>query len=390
MINLLVGRSGSGKSYEVCVYHVLEAVKRGRKVITNLPLRMETWEAFFPEQVHLIELRKKAQPIRGNWEPTREQGAYVVRDQQFWTYPDTTARVFAGVWDYYDDWRHPETGQGALFVVDEAQNVIPAKGTDKSVEEWTALHRHWVCDVIYITQSYRKLSEAIRDNIQIVYRFTKKTAWGQPDRYIRKVQDGVRGEVLNVTERTYEKKYFSLYRSHTQGEAGSEAMADDIVPYWKHWSFMGAGLCLVIFIAMLASGLVKNPMKVPEKAFHAKQTKPQKPINAVPKANAGPDVHIRPAAEPVAQPQSPAAAAPLTGRGVHIVAHVKSATREVWRFAVSQNGQYAFMMDLRELEEAGYTFRALGECLAQIEYAGMVTIIACDAPTQAIRPASIS
>ena len=76
MQNLIIGKSGSGKGYEVCVYHILVALTQGRKVITNMPLVMEKWAAIDPSFPALIEMRKRAMPIRGTSEPTREQGAY--------------------------------------------------------------------------------------------------------------------------------------------------------------------------------------------------------------------------------------------------------------------------------------------------------------------------
>lgn len=117
MQNLLLGKSGSGKSYEACVYHILPALKAGRKVITNLPLNIEAWESLDQEFLGLIELRKKPQPIRGTWEPMREEGAYHVRPEQFWRERQKMDRVFSNVWDFYDDWRHPQNRPGALFVI---------------------------------------------------------------------------------------------------------------------------------------------------------------------------------------------------------------------------------------------------------------------------------
>ncbi|POB76042.1 zonular occludens toxin domain-containing protein, partial [Vibrio vulnificus] len=38
---------GSGKSYESVVYHVIPALKDGRKVVTNLPLNLEHFKQVF-------------------------------------------------------------------------------------------------------------------------------------------------------------------------------------------------------------------------------------------------------------------------------------------------------------------------------------------------------
>lgn len=260
MINLLLGSSGSGKSYEANAFHILNALQSGRKVITNLPVVVEAYAAIDPSFHDLLEVRNKPQPIRGKWTPTAESGAFTLFEDGHVEMPDADARCFGGVWDYFTTWRNKDTGAGPLFVIDECQYCIPAKATQRPVEEWVALHRHFNVDVLYITQSYGKISQAIRDNVQMVYRCRKNVALGAPSSYTRKVQDGVRGEVVNTTIRKYNAKYFGLYKSHTQGVAAEEFKGTDIRPWWKNWTFIGAGICALGVVGMVAGGGVKNPM----------------------------------------------------------------------------------------------------------------------------------
>lgn len=387
MQNLLIGSSGSGKSYEAVVYHVLPALEKGRKVITNLPLNLEYFYALNPAYEGLIEIRRKPLPIKGTWQPTHEENAFQLEAKENWIKPEKMARCFASVWDYYDDWRHPVNGTGALFIVDEAQNVIPVRGTKPEVEEWTALHRHWRQDVYYISQSFRKLNVAIRENVQMVYRFRKKTAWGQPTKYIRKVQDGTNGEVLNTTERTYESQYFAFYKSHTQSDGvGEESNADDIVPIWQHWSFKGAAILFTILIIMLLSGKVKNPLKAPvptktpitdiQKQVRdseiSQASKNQLKTNVTNKRdelNAQENQTIKVDDEP------------LTNRGIHIAGHLKSATKEVWTFSISQNGQHAYYLDDKALKTAGYKLEVIDDCLILVKYKDKIRSLGCDMPT---------
>lgn len=391
MINLLLGSSGSGKSYEATVYHVLEALKKGRKVITNLPLNVEAFNSIDGTFAELIELRKRSKPKMGNWIPGTEDKAFeLFPESEFKPYP-ITKRVFSHVWDFYDEWRHPVNGTGALFVIDEAQNCIPNRNCDIEVIEYTALHRHWFADVFFITQSYGKLDKDIRENVQMVYRFRKKTAWGQPKNYIRKVQDGVRGEVLNTTERTYKPQFFPLYRSHTQADGvGQESNADDIVPIWRHWSFMGAGAMLVILVIMFASGKVHNPLKPPKPNTEPIKTIPNEVLASI-KAQVNEN---RPTSNFKSTEDSKNnnvvaeipkvdkdGDEPLTTHQLHIAGHIHSATKDEWLFAVSQNGQSVFTMNLRQLKEAGYSFKPLGDCLAEIQYLQKKRFIACDVPT---------
>lgn len=393
MINLLLGASGSGKSYEAVAFHILTAVQRGRKVITNMPLNMEAWAKLDPGYPDLIELRKRAQPVRGSWEPTREQGAFNVRPEDEWVHPDVVARPFAGVWDYYTEWKHPETGQGPLFVVDEAQNCIPSKKTETAVEEWVALHRHWTVDVLYLTQSYGKLSQAIRENVQMVYRCRKKVAWGQPDKYIRKVQDGLRGEVMNEGERKYESKYFGLYKSHTQGGSGNEASADDVRPWWKHWSFMGAAACLLFVVGMFAFGPAKvNPLSNGIKK-DSKLEAGVKPVSVVETVEINGKI-VKQVSKDTAQEEADKAqrqadenSHPYAGRGIHVVGTWIIGKTKKALFAISQNGQRVSDTTSVDLELAGYKLDVTAPCVVKVTYGQWSKWAICDAPQIAVVPA---
>lgn len=393
MQNLIVGKSGAGKGYEVCAFHILTALTQGRKVITNMPLVLEKWAAIDPTFPHLIEMRKRAMPILGTWEPTREEGAYhLFSDSTQAIIPPSTARPFAGVWDYYSTWKHPETGAGPLFVVDEAQNVIPRAKTSVEVEEWTALHRHFTCDVLFVTQSYGKLSQAIRDNIQIVYRLTKKIAWGQPNKYIRKVQDGIRGEVLNTTERTYNPAYFGLWVSHTQGGTGEEYSANDIVPLWKHWTFRGAAIMAVIAIGLFSFAASKESgaERAARLASESEQFFPSSPVAPAPVPTS---VEV-PAA--TAEPRGPDKKLhPYEGFSLHLAALMHGhrdadGPDSVYingYVTVAQNGQPVSRVSLSELRDAGYEVVMHSSRVISLMFKGVdVGYVVDDLPTVALKP----
>lgn len=219
MINLLIGPPGGGKSYEAVVFHVLANLEQGRKVITNLPLVVEEFEKIIPGARSLIEFRNR-------------QGK--PGQQSTW--------AFGQLADYGDTWRHRDTNVGPLYVIDECHKALP-RVTDKSlapIEEWYAEHRHEGADVLLLTQSYGKVSKAITDQVQVCYRVKKKTLFGDSNGYIRKVQDGVRGDVISIAERVYEPRWFKLYKSHTKTEAAIiEADAKDVSPAFLKWKRAG-------------------------------------------------------------------------------------------------------------------------------------------------------
>lgn len=329
MINLLLGQPGGGKSYESVAFHVIPAVvEQRRKVITNLPLRLDMWEVFFPGSTKLIE-------IRGNYQ-----------------FEGKLYHPFSRLEDFGDSWRG-ENEIGPLYIIDECHKSLPRTGTPVSIEEWFAEHRHEGADVLLITQSYGKINQAIRDAVQVVYRCKKATAFGSNDRYIRKVQDGLRGEVVNTQVREYESKYFPLYRSHTKSNgAVLEAMANDIVPLWKRWPFKGAALCAIIVVCMTTYQLTRG-------------VKP---------ANEPPPVLEQIVYDPldetvevvdVAQPRGPEQLIhPYQGYTMHLSA-LQRGERVLpgddfpspylnGYVTISQNGQAIRQVGFRDLEDAGY------------------------------------
>lgn len=369
MINLLLGAPGGGKSYEAVAYHILPALSQGRKVITNLPLQLEEINALEPGYAGLIELRHETRA------PRRADGKYQNR------------AAFSHVEDYGDEWRHPETGAGPLYVIDECHIPLPSQGTPIEVEHWYSLHRHESADVLLITQSYGKINRAVRDLVQVVYRVRKATALGKSTSYIRKVQDGLRGAVVNEAIRTYKPAYFKLYKSHTRG-GGAELAAGDIRPIWAHWSFKGAALFLVGGLGFLIFGdwaLFPEP-KQPEPQQITQVAPPPRPaqeerppvVETVTPPPAG-------LAE-VPPPVPPSKRAPFDGLGLHVTGYIKMGERIRYGVAFSQNGATVRQTTDEELTVAGYLVEPVGECLFKATYDGNAVWVRCDAPTSTVTP----
>lgn len=376
MINFLLGAPGGGKSYEAVVFHILPALLKGRKVITNLPVNVEQFEKIVPGASELLEIRTKTLFPRPEVEGPRPW-----KPLPFW-HPD----------DFADRWRHPEKGFGALYVVDECHLVLPKIGTLVSVEEWFSLHRHHNADVLLITQSYGKVSPAIRDLCQVVYRVRKNVALGSMGSYTRKVQDGLRGEVVNTTVRKYEPKYFPLYKSHTQSTTGAELSANDIRPIWKHWSFIGSAVLLVVFFSLLSSGAVKNPLAVqtsapkapakPQASPQAAQSPPQAQPSAVTPALHTPGPEKRPPEPPaVIKVDRPD---PYQDKGLHLLGSATFGGVTRWMFLLSQNGTVVSRLDDRDLAQAGFSWVSGGHCVGWLRYTHdpdrPPRAVSCDSP----------
>ncbi|OLU30967.1 hypothetical protein BVH03_09420 [Pseudomonas sp. PA15(2017)] len=348
MINLMLGAPGGGKSYESVVYHVLPALNRGRKIITNLPLNLDALEAFCPGTRHLVEIRTE-----------KFDGGLI--------------RPFSRVEHFGDDWRHETEGNvGPLYLIDECHLALPLRGTDIAIEEWFSLHRHEGADVLLITQSYGKINKAIRDLVQMVYLCRKATMLGSNSHYIRKVKDGLRGAEVNSAIRKYEKRYFPLYRSHTKSSSAVEEFeASDVRSIWSGWHFRGAVLCLLVgplWLFWLYSG--DSEAKVAKQPENVSTTVTVEHVDGtVETTTTGPDLHADvPAEESHEQGQGseppPPPSHPFSGYTFFLSAQMYT-KRESGEYhkgyvALAQNGVVVRQIPFDDLREAGYviTYRS--------------------------------
>lgn len=384
MINGLQGIPGSGKSYEGTVYHVLAALKRGRKVITNLPLVVEAFAAIDPEYIDLIELRRRPAPIRGTWDANRVDDDGNGEAFRLYTEADTPAiypvsvrPVFGSVWDYYTTWKHPETGQGPLFVIDECHVPMPRMGTDPQVVEWYKLHRHFNIDVLLMTQNFRHMCQDIADLMAMVIKVRKADILGRKNEYIRKVHAGYRGAVISDETRPYRKEFFALYKSHTQGNSVVEASADDVAPFivrFKRWTriMWFVVLCLVVFALVRifgSSGKQPKTITVPRPAQTAPTPLPPSSVPAAARSDALP-------ADSASIPE------PYDTQTLHMTGHIKMGDRESYTFTVAQNGLVVNHITDADLRKSGYQFQATSDCTGVLTWNRQARAVSCNFPSQ--------
>ncbi|WP_417582112.1 zonular occludens toxin domain-containing protein [Nitrincola sp.] len=370
MLFMLSGRPGGGKSYEAVAFHVIPALKEGRKVITNLPLKLDHFRAVYGQQfVDLIDLRK---PCPSN------------------------PRPFSTLLDYQDTWTHPETGVGPLYVIDECHFCLRKGNTRRDVEEWFSMHRHYKADALLITQSYRKVDSNICDMIDIVYAVGKATAFGSQESYVRHTRSGVRGTTLDTQVRSYDSAFYPFYQSHTgSSTAGKEATVKDVKPIWKKWQFVGAALFLgagVISMFFTVPKMFKQPDLVT--SVSQRQYEPDTPdspdtfsslsaqfnsLDAIPQESTE---ITSVAAQPDRTPKHPFSEFQLRVSG-----HVDTSAGRILVFRALQNGQSAFMLTDKDLFEAGYELDQRGDCLVHVQYDRYTDFITCGAATQSIQAA---
>ena len=379
MINILLGPPGGGKSYEAVVYHILPALREGRKVITNLPLNIDLLRRVDVKYPSLIDLRTDLVNItekKSSWNPFHRLYDSLTINK--------TVQPFSSLRDYGDPWRHPKTGAGVLYVIDECHKALPVRGTDLAVEEWFAEHRHEFADVLLLTQSYGKVCKAIIDQLQVVYRVKKAVALGLENSYIRKVQDGVKGEVVNETVRRYDARFFQFYKSHTKStSAGVETQANDIIPLWKRWPFIGMMIIFPLFLLMLYISLThKKPTINQTKSTASVSSVPAIPANMLPASYSTASGVVSTTPEQ-SKPITPhdfqqTAKHPFDGYAIHITSFISNSDRWLYHFSVDQGGQESFRLSQAELESSGYTIKKLSNCSALLSYNDIHFFVVCD------------
>lgn len=364
MINMILGQPGGGKSYEAVAFHILPNLEDGRRVVTNLPLNLQAFYGAVPESRKLLEIRTKS---------TKE-----------------SAHCFSVREDFIDDWRDENTGRGALFVIDECHKMYPRIGCDKLVLEFFAEHRHAGIDIILITQAYGKIHADIRDMVQMVYRVKKMTAFGKSDRYIRKVQDGIRGEVMSTSERDYESKFFQFYKSHTATSSSvNEADAKDVSPRYKKWLYASAAF-VVLPLLFMSYKLYANHSSTTHKA-DVGANREGTPLagrvpdltNITPPAVIASEVAQKTPAIDASEPQDH----PFKNLSLHLQGVIKSSTKTMMTFIVTQNEQPINQISSDELIKAGYKVTYVSDCVAKLQYEGIKPFfVVCSMPSVAPVP----
>ncbi len=420
MINLLEGVPGSGKSYEAVAYHVIPALKSGRKVVTNLPLNVEAIKAVNPDWADLLEIRRVPQPVLGAWDAeaaNRGEAAYLVG-----TFTDcvptmthkgkpampapSDQRLFGGVWDFYDEWRGAGN-IGPLYVIDECHVSFPraqvrrGRMTADEVIQWFKISRHFGADVLLMTQRMKALEEDVAGLAEMHIRVRKASFLGRPEEYVRKVFAGLNGGEVSSDIRPYKPEFFPFYKSHTQGAAVIEAAAQDVAPdnlKWRRWSrimFAISGLGMVwLGWQIFGPAPEKKPARQPGKLMVMQGGKLVDPTAAAPVA-----VAMQPALATTAPASAPVGSAsssmasppavvvapagppePMESRGLHLAGCMTMAGKTSCVIAVSQNGVPVFSVTDAELVAMGYQIRKLADCAAVVSWQGRPRTVICDLP----------
>jgi len=384
VINGIEGIPGSGKSYEAVAFHVLPALKAGRKVITNLPLNIEAFASIDPAYRDLIQIKEQPSPILGEWDASNiaESPAFQLFEDGHVDKQPESVFTFGSVWDYYNNWRSDD-GRGPLFIIDECHVSLPKDETDSAVVEWFKLHRHFNVDVLSITQSFRDINQPIARLVATLIKCRKADILGKKDYYIRKVHAGYRGAVIQTDQRKYQSQFFGLYNSHTQGLSLAEADAQDVSPFIVKfnrikWVVLAFALIMLVWAFWPRPGQnAFGQKKVVPKIHKVAASPPTSPVAPA----SGPGQLVKSVDKDLGKDKDLADDFGIfTGHKVSIAGMLSSSPALILVLSISHGNSLLFTATTDELERAGYTFEIFGYCFGVLKYKDKRRPLLCDAP----------
>lgn len=211
-VKAYVGRMRSGKSYEVVSQVILPALRAGFRVVSNvaglnyeLMREMLIADGADPDKIGQLVVVSHADVEKPN----------------FWrtdTDPDDYETVIQ---------------LGDLVVLDEVWRFWKKRGDiSPRALNFIRMHGHmphpvtgYICQVVVISQVVTDINENVRGVVEETYRMTKMTSLGMDKRYRVDIFQGgsvAKKDLLRTLPmRTYEAKYFPLYKSYSKGVEGA-------------------------------------------------------------------------------------------------------------------------------------------------------------------------
>lgn len=252
-IKAYVGQMRSGKTYEVVSNVILNGLRDGRRVVSNIAgLNYEAMREM---------LLAEGIPIQNIGElicVTHDQ----VAKASFWRTDKDEAAEF-------NSFIQP----GDLVALDEVWRFWKKRGEiEARAMNFVRMHGHmshptkgYICEIALISQLITDINENVRGVIQETYRMTKLTAIGSDKSYRVDIFSGgsvTKSNFVRQLIRRYDPSIFPLYSSHSQ-KTGVDAVEKNIDSRGNILSgfLFKIGLPLLFLLGILAVWLIFNFFK---------------------------------------------------------------------------------------------------------------------------------
>lgn len=252
------GLPGAGKSYEACAFHIIPALKAGRRVVTNI------------EGIN----HSKFAELTDIPEPFIKQNLICIDHQDISDTEEKYAEQKRSLLEL--------SGNDSLIVIDEIQDMFPSQ-RQKLETEWSRYigsHRHDGNDIILMGQSIKDTHTFWRRRVQRKIVFTKQTALGKDSSYLWQAYEATTPEVFKKVasgSRKYDSKYFGLYETVTASTTNTNLYADKRTVIWNTPLFKYVIPACVVIAFYSISHLIGMFTTPQVQASEVKIEEPEKP-----------------------------------------------------------------------------------------------------------------
>jgi len=257
-LEIVCGAPGGGKSYMAVDKYVDHSLKNKRMVVTNLPISLPAiLDRYGEEGVALIRVIDFTQAMFSYDKVLEVQKTG--EPEEIDTLPD------------YWTWRGAN-GLGAIFIIDEAADILGAGSVSEDVQKFFRYHRHGGYDVIMLTQAIGYLHTSIRKSAETAYHVKNLTKAGLKRCSVVEIQLVQGNEVKSkqtFKSFAYRPAIFELYQSRTiLQENIKDAERVGAVKLWRHplmlVSYSSVPLLLfAVYLAFTSVPLLKKTFSPP-------------------------------------------------------------------------------------------------------------------------------
>lgn len=390
MITLITGVPGTGKTAYI-VSELEKIAATGRKIfvdnITGLTLehyragKVTEWQK--GSWLHIDQYKRTSPAVAMEGKGADDEGDCGDGNENWQPNPEVVKFADTGELRRlaFDDLGQPvgsvpyESHKGALLVIDEAQRHFRPRPAGSVVPDHVAaleVHRHQGLDIWLVTQRPGLIDSNVRALVgrHIALRSTSLGRWKYEWPEVGDIESKASRDTAARSRYKLLRHVFQLYKS-----AEVHTMQKHTLPL--------AGKALFLIVPLLVGLLFTSYNVIAGKSGVAKEHLQQVQGGDIKRADSV-AVPVLPVGVPAGfEPYNPkeiAGTHPFAGVTLAIVGRIRSASKDVFRFSASQNGQHGFYLSSGDLVQAGYDVQAVNDCSVKLVYKLQEFFVTCSAP----------
>ena len=253
-VNVFIGDPRSGKTYEVASVVIMKALQQGRRVLSNIAglnqaeydrlIRLENPDI---QTIGVIVSLNNEEPLKSDFWLT-DNHINAERNERQIQRGDVV--VLDEIWRFWSGFALNDTSKG---------KDDPLYRRPGSVLNFFRMHGHmahpvsgYICEVYLITQDIADIHRSVKSIVNQTFKTTKLTAIGSTKRYRLDVYNKTttRKPIISY-QRSYDSKFYALYKSHSLKEEGGAAPVEDVID--KRGNILKSKIFIVALVFLILS-----------------------------------------------------------------------------------------------------------------------------------------